>query len=68
MDVKKTVASIEKAVEAEVLPVKKTTEAVVLDAIGQTVRIYSLEVHGDKFEELANMFISHNPGKTVVIR
>lgn len=57
--------------ENPVVPVvqkKTTTEATVLDSQGQTVRVYSLAVHGENFEELAQMFISHHPNKTVVVR
>ena len=54
-------------VETEVTEEKSSfTSAVVQDSRGQTIRVYDEATHGKKFEELARMFVSHNPGTSVL--
>lgn len=46
---------------------KKATQAVVTDANGGYVRTYSVEKHGENFEELAESFVSHPERKSFTV-
>jgi len=45
----------------------RATKVIVKDSRGQTIRTYSLAVHGENFEELAKMFHSHTPTSTLQV-
>jgi hypothetical protein len=61
-DVSATQSMNEPVAPIEQKPTSKSAEVTVCDMRGNPHRTYTLEIHGSRFRELAEMFISDRPG------
>jgi hypothetical protein len=59
------VTAEKEVVQAEEQKQPEATSVTVCDPSGHPHRTYSLEVHGEKFQELADEYVSHRPDWTL---
>ena len=53
--------------EVAKVEIPKFTTATVLSPNGQTIRVYTFERHGDKFQDCAKQMQEQNSGSTIVL-